>query len=124
VDWEAVQKNLESYRITQIFLLGFMKLLPASFLDPWQGRIWNVHPSLLPAYPGLHSIERALADGNPIGVTIHDVVPEMDAGPIRLQKSLGILPAGIPFEHARLEVAKLEQSLIQNWVKRVEEARS
>jgi phosphoribosylglycinamide formyltransferase-1 len=120
INWAKLQEVLNEFGVTHIFLLGFMKLLPADWLERWQGRIWNVHPSLLPAYPGLHSIEKAMADGAPLGVTVHDVIAVMDEGQVRLQKSLGRFPPQTPFAQARLAVGRLEQQLIQSWVRTVE----
>ncbi|GIL18397.1 MAG: phosphoribosylglycinamide formyltransferase [Oligoflexia bacterium] len=88
VNWSQLTLDLKSRGITHIFLLGFMKLLPQQFCQEWQGRIWNIHPSLLPAYPGLHAIENSYKDQAPMGVTIHEVIPEMDAGPIVYQKKV------------------------------------
>lgn len=92
-DWVGLIEVLKRYRVQNLFLLGFMKLLPEQFLAQFQteigGQILNLHPSLLPEYPGLHSIERAFADRAPIGVTIHNVIAEMDAGEVEIQRSLG-----------------------------------
>lgn len=86
IDWAALDRLLRQTGITHIFLAGFMKVLPGSFVDAWAGRIVNLHPSLLPAYPGLRSIERAHADAADVGVTIHDVTAEVDAGTIICQR--------------------------------------
>ncbi|MBL7687364.1 MAG: hypothetical protein JNJ49_04975 [Bdellovibrionaceae bacterium] len=87
LDWTGVDRCLTQAKITRIFLLGFMRIVPASFLEKWAGRVLNLHPSLLPLYPGLNSIERAFAAGDPVGATVHDVVPAVDAGPIILSRS-------------------------------------
>ena len=81
-----LQNLLEQEKVERIFLLGFLKILPADFLKPWQGRIFNLHPSLLPKYPGLKSIERAYAEKQDIGVTIHQVTAGVDEGQILVQK--------------------------------------
>jgi len=88
VDWQELTHLLKSHGIERILLLGFMKILPSEFVHSWEGRIWNIHPSLLPQYPGLESIEKCFADQNPFGVTVHEVVAEMDAGPITLQRKV------------------------------------
>jgi phosphoribosylglycinamide formyltransferase-1 len=76
-----------------ICLAGFMRLLTPSFVQRWQGRLINIHPSLLPAYPGLHTHARAIADGAKVsGCTVHFVVAEVDAGPIIIQAEVPILP--------------------------------
>lgn len=83
-DWDGLQKQLNQYLIDYIFLAGFMKICPENFVKNWE--IYNVHPSLLPAYPGLQSIERSFQDGAEMGATIHKVIPAVDEGPIILQK--------------------------------------
>lgn len=87
IDWDALNDDLVRLRIQKIFLLGFMRLLPESFVNLWESKIINLHPSLLPSYPGLDSFERAWADQAALGVTIHQVTAELDAGQvIRKQK--------------------------------------
>ncbi|PIS10105.1 MAG: hypothetical protein COT73_11130 [Bdellovibrio sp. CG10_big_fil_rev_8_21_14_0_10_47_8] len=83
--WQELTKDLRRRRVNRIFLLGFMKILPAEFVQDWQGQIWNLHPSMLPAYPGKNAIEASYQDGASMGVTIHEVTAEMDAGPRLLQ---------------------------------------
>ena len=63
-----------------------MRILPSEFVNLWEKRMLNLHPSLLPDYPGLKSIERAFEARDNIGVTVHEVTAEMDAGPIVLQR--------------------------------------
>ena len=82
VDWQDLLSDLRAYRISYIFLAGFMKILPADFIRQWQKPIVNIHPSLLPAYPGLHSIKRSFQDKSQMGCTLHKVVAEVDEGPI------------------------------------------
>lgn len=66
-----------------ICLAGFMRILTPDFVRQWQGRMLNIHPSLLPSYPGLHTHARAIAAGDAeAGATVHLVTPELDAGPI------------------------------------------
>lgn len=80
-----------------IALAGFMRLLTPAFVDRWYGRMINIHPSLLPAYKGLHTHARALADGVRIaGCTVHFVVPEMDAGPIIAQGAVPVIDGDTP----------------------------
>ena len=79
----AMQAVLEENTIDLVCLAGFMRVLTSWFVSQWQGRMLNIHPALLPSYRGLHTHERALADGVKVhGCTVHFVVPEMDAGPI------------------------------------------
>lgn len=96
--FEAVlQQMLETHRIDLVCLAGFMRLLTPSFTQRWQGRMLNIHPALLPSYKGLHTHERALADGVKIhGCTVHFVVPEMDSGPIIAQAAVPVLDTDTP----------------------------
>jgi phosphoribosylglycinamide formyltransferase-1 len=89
----ALTAALEQARVELVCLAGFMRLLTPSFVERWQGRLINIHPSLLPAYPGLDTHARAIADGaREAGCTVHRVVAEMDAGPIIIQARVPILP--------------------------------
>ena len=88
----SMQRMLEIHRIELICLAGFMRILGAPFVERWRGRMLNIHPSLLPAYRGLHTHQRALADGvAEHGCTVHFVVPELDAGPIVAQARVPVL---------------------------------
>ena len=74
-------------------LAGFMRILTPGFIRRYQGRMLNIHPSLLPKYPGLHTHARALAAGDrEAGCTVHEVTAELDAGPILGQASVPVLP--------------------------------
>jgi phosphoribosylglycinamide formyltransferase-1 len=89
----AVQAKLEAHRIELVCLAGFLRILSPWFVAQWTGRMINIHPSLLPAFKGLHTHERALAEGaTRHGATVHFVVPELDAGPHILQESVPVLP--------------------------------
>ncbi len=93
----AVTAELERHGVELVCLAGFMRLLSPVFIGHWQGRLINIHPSLLPAYRGLHPHERALADGvRIVGCTVHQVVPEVDAGPIIAQAAVPVLPGDTP----------------------------
>jgi len=82
----AMQAMLAIHRIELICLAGFMRVLSEGFVAHWRGRMINIHPSLLPAFRGLRTHERALAAGvREHGCTVHFVEPELDAGPIILQ---------------------------------------
>jgi phosphoribosylglycinamide formyltransferase 1 len=94
---KSVQILLDLHRIELICLAGFMRLLTPAFVHAWEGRLLNIHPALLPAYRGLHTHERALADGVKIhGCTVHFVVPEMDEGPIIAQAAVAVLDDDTP----------------------------
>jgi phosphoribosylglycinamide formyltransferase-1 len=76
-----------------IALAGFMRILDAEFVRRWQGRLLNIHPSLLPAWRGLHTHERVLAAGDRFhGCTVHFVTEELDAGPAVIQGRLAVRP--------------------------------
>ena len=93
----SLQKMLEAHRIEFICLAGFMRLLTPAFVTHWEGRLINIHPSLLPSYKGLHTHERAIADGVKIhGCSVHYVVAEMDAGPIIAQAAVSVLDDDTP----------------------------
>lgn len=75
-----------------VVLAGFMRMLGATFVRRYAGRMINIHPSLLPAYPGLATHRRALADGVPLaGCTVHFVAPEVDVGPIIAQTTVPVI---------------------------------
>jgi phosphoribosylglycinamide formyltransferase 1 len=94
---QAMQTLLELHRIELICLAGFMRLLTPWFVGRWEGRILNIHPALLPAYRGLHTHERALADGAKIhGCTVHFVVPATDEGPIIAQAAIAVRNSDTP----------------------------
>ena len=89
---EQILKALSESRIELVCLAGFMRVLSASFISHFEGRILNIHPSLLPAYRGLDTHKRALADGvKEHGCTVHFVVPELDAGPVIAQAIVPVL---------------------------------
>lgn len=93
----AVQDVLAAARIDLVCLAGFMRVLTPWLVAQWQERMLNIHPALLPSYRGLHTHERALADGVKLhGATVHFVVPEMDAGPIILQAAVPVLDDDTP----------------------------
>jgi phosphoribosylglycinamide formyltransferase-1 len=93
----SMQAMLEIHRIEAICLAGFMRLLTPWFVGQWAGRMINIHPALLPSYRGLHTHERALADGVKIhGCTVHFVVPEMDAGPVIAQAAVPVTDSDTP----------------------------
>ncbi len=86
--WNTLSQELRDFGISYIFLAGFMRVLPPEFVRNWKNRIFNIHPSFLPQYPGLKSIEKAFQDGAASGVTIHQVDEGIDTGRILLQKRL------------------------------------
>ena len=98
---EAFERALDSYlrskRVDIIALAGFMRILTARFTSGWEGRMLNIHPSLLPAYKGLNTHERALADGAKThGCSVHHVTAGLDAGPVILQAEVPVLTSDTP----------------------------
>ncbi len=79
-----INSLLEQHNISGIFLAGFMKILPETFVNQWKERIFNIHPSLLPHYKGLNSAEKSWNDNFNMGVSIHHVTAEMDEGELLL----------------------------------------
>lgn len=91
---KTMQAVLVHHQIEIVCLAGFLRLLTPWFVAQWQGRLLNIHPALLPAYRGLHTHERVLADGVKIhGCTVHFVSPGMDEGPIIAQAEVPVLDA-------------------------------
>jgi phosphoribosylglycinamide formyltransferase-1 len=90
--FEAIlQSALDQHNIELICLGGFMRLFTAEFVQRWYGRMLNIHPSLLPSFPGLEPQAQALRAGVKIsGATVHFVIPETDAGPILMQGAVAV----------------------------------
>lgn len=98
---DAFEAALDAYLLVMnaeiIALAGFMRVLTAGFIAGWEGRMINIHPSLLPAYKGLHTHERALADGaKRHGCSVHLVTAELDGGPVLLQSEVSVLDTDTP----------------------------
>jgi phosphoribosylglycinamide formyltransferase 1 len=89
----AMQTRLIAEKIDIVVLAGFMRVLTPWFVNQWQGRMLNIHPSLLPAFKGLHTHHQALEAGvSEHGCTVHFVVADLDAGPIITQAKVPVLP--------------------------------
>jgi phosphoribosylglycinamide formyltransferase-1 len=89
----ALDAKLREVGVEVVCLAGYMRLLTPLLVRSWQGRMLNIHPSLLPSFPGLHTHERALEAGVKLhGCTVHVVTQEMDAGPILAQAAVPVLP--------------------------------
>jgi phosphoribosylglycinamide formyltransferase 1 len=89
----AIDAMLRAAEIELVCLAGYMRLLTPRLVGAWEGRMLNIHPSLLPCFPGLHTHARALAAGIKLhGCTVHLVTREMDAGPILAQAAVPVLP--------------------------------
>jgi phosphoribosylglycinamide formyltransferase-1 len=86
-----LQRALDEHRVEFVCLGGFMRLFTPDFVLHWQGRMLNIHPSLLPSFPGLDPHGQALRAGVKIsGATVHFVIPETDAGPIIAQAAVAV----------------------------------
>lgn len=92
-----IAARIAPYGIDIICLAGFLRVLTAGFVTPWKGRMINIHPSLLPAYRGLHTHARAIAAGErEAGCSVHEVTPELDDGPILGQARVPVLATDTP----------------------------
>jgi len=89
----ALARVIDTHQPALVVLAGFMRILTPAFVARYQGRLLNIHPSLLPAFPGLHTHQRALDAGCKVaGATVHQVTAELDFGPILAQAVVPILP--------------------------------
>lgn len=104
IDWSQLDAQLRELRVTHIFLAGFMRVVPASFVSAWESRILNLHPSLLPAYPGLKSIGRAYEAGDDVGVSVHVVDTGVDTGHVIAQRRSLNVPRGRGYSLERTEL--------------------
>ncbi|MEZ5956977.1 MAG: phosphoribosylglycinamide formyltransferase [Hyphomonadaceae bacterium] len=114
-DREAFERDLDNLLVLRnveiVALAGFMRVLTPYFVRAWAGRLVNIHPSLLPKFPGTKTHERALAAGEKEhGATVHLVVEEVDAGEIIGQEAISVLPSDTP-ETLAARVLALEHSL-------------
>jgi phosphoribosylglycinamide formyltransferase 1 len=93
----ALAAEIDKARPDILCLAGFMRILTPGFISRYQGRMLNIHPSLLPKYPGLHTHQRALGAGDTeAGCTVHEVTADLDAGPILGQARVPVLPGDTP----------------------------
>ena len=103
----ALGDTIAAYRPDLIVLAGFMRILTEEFIERFSGKIMNIHPSLLPAFPGLDTHRRAIAEGVKLhGCTVHFVTPALDHGPIVIQAAVPVLPDD---DEERLAARVLEQ---------------
>jgi phosphoribosylglycinamide formyltransferase-1 len=109
---KKLEENISHYNPDLIVLAGFMKILPSPFVNTFSPRIINIHPSLLPNFPGANAVRDALASGaKETGTTIHIVDEGVDTGPILGQQSLAVLPSDDESSlHERIKV--LERKLL------------
>jgi phosphoribosylglycinamide formyltransferase-1 len=108
----AMADWLERHGVGLVVLAGYMQLLSPSFLQRFPGRVVNVHPALLPAFPGIRAIEQALDYGVKVfGVTVHFVDEGVDTGPIVLQRAVD-LPAATEPDEVRAALRPIEHDLL------------
>jgi phosphoribosylglycinamide formyltransferase 1 len=88
----ALAQAVDAWQPSLVLLAGFMRVLSPAFVQHYEGRLLNIHPSLLPSFPGLHTHERALQAGVKLhGATVHYVTAELDIGPIVIQAAVPVL---------------------------------
>ena len=93
----ALATAIDAYAPDLVVLAGFMRILSTGFVERYAGRLMNIHPSLLPAFPGLHTHQRALEEGVRIhGCTVHFVTPTLDHGPVIVQAAVPVLDGDSP----------------------------
>ena len=100
----AIARWFLAHGVTHVVCAGYMHILRPSFLDRFPGRVVNVHPALLPAFPGAHAVQEALAAGvERTGATVHLVDEGVDTGPVLRQEAVPVLPDDTPETlHARI----------------------
>ena len=121
--WNDLSQQLKNLQIQYIFLLGFMKIIPESFILEWKDKILNLHPSLLPHYKGLRALERSYEDHAAMGVTVHWVTHELDDGPILLQKEV-FTPEqtkALSLEQVKAQIHRVENEMVVEAVRRIQQ---
>jgi phosphoribosylglycinamide formyltransferase-1 len=120
---EVLLGNLEYHKPDLVVLAGFMKVLPAGFVAALSPNIINLHPSLLPAFPGAHAVRDALSAGaGATGATVHIVDAGVDTGPILAQREIAI-PAGISESDLHEQIKTIERSMIVEVVSQIAEGK-
>jgi phosphoribosylglycinamide formyltransferase 1 len=115
----ALIAELGKRNVGLVCLAGFMRLLSQVFVDAYPNRILNIHPSLLPKYPGLHPQQQALDDGASVsGATVHFVNKDLDAGPVVLQQSVAVVE-GDSAETLAARILEVEHQLYPRAIERV-----
>jgi phosphoribosylglycinamide formyltransferase-1 len=119
----ALESTLSSRNVDLVVLAGFMRLLTTAFLGPFRDRVVNVHPSLLPAFPGAHAVRDALAYGVRItGCTVHFVDEGTDTGPIIMQEPVAV-ETGEDESALHARIQKHEHALLVSAVRAIAEKR-
>lgn len=118
MNYEQLTEILKKHKIDRIFLAGYMKLLPENFVNKWKNKIVNIHPSLLPKFPGLDAAENSWTAKADMGVSIHNVIPQMDEGEVILQKKSSKKDDLFQMSEAMLLIRKTEQYLLREYALR------
>lgn len=103
---QAIVETMRAYQVDWVIMAGWMRIVTQVLIEAFSGRILNIHPSLLPSFPGAHAIEQALEAGVKItGCTVHHVELKVDSGPIIVQAAVPVLPNDTPETlHQRIQV--------------------
>ena len=116
-------KNVQYHKPDLVVLAGFMKVLPAGFVSALSPNLINMHPSLLPAFPGAHAVRDALAAGaTQTGATIHIVDAGVDTGPVLAQREVSI-PTGISESDLHEQIKTIERVLIVEVIAEIAEGK-
>lgn len=101
-----IVETFQSYDVEWVIMAGWMRIITQVLLDAFPNRVINIHPSLLPSFPGIHGVEQALKAGVKVtGCTVHLACLEVDSGPIIMQAAVPILPDDTPETlHARIQI--------------------
>jgi len=113
MNWRALAEELNVLKVSKVLLLGFMKIVPASFLNSLKASCVNLHPSVLPAFPGLKALERSFEAQEYMGCSLHEVTRGVDEGPLLLQKE--VKSPLKEFKDFKNQVHSLEQKLVAKY---------
>ena len=120
---EVLLGNLQYHKPDLVVLAGFMKVLPAGFVSALSPNIINLHPSLLPDFPGAHAVRDALSAGaSTTGATVHIVDAGVDTGPVLAQREIAV-PMGITEPDLHEQIKAIERSLIVEVVSQIAEGK-
>ncbi|MET1114123.1 MAG: phosphoribosylglycinamide formyltransferase [Comamonas sp.] len=118
----ALSERIDQYQPALVLLAGFMRILTPAFVNHYAGRLVNIHPSLLPAFTGLHTHQRAIDAGCKFaGATVHEVTAELDIGPILEQAAVPVLPgdsAKTLAARVLVEEHRIYPLAVENWLRK------
>jgi len=118
----ALKQQIDSYQPALVVLAGFMRILTPGFVQHYAGRLINIHPSLLPDFPGLNTHQRAIDAGClEAGCTVHQVTAELDHGPLLAQALVPVLPGDSAFtlaERVQMQEHLLYPQAIRGWLQK------